>query len=233
MEEFLLTQEDPQTCDPLQWRHSQFPNVSHWRMTFFLWKICLKFWWEFYLGSAVAVEQIFLWRTEQKPDTIWWEAIHDIGHTSFDFPPSNLICRYLSKLVTERVATCHIGNQLGLKPAKMALFGISSKHATADQIDTQHTVNKSHFTYPHALNCKLYSSDQDTVCSVPVQCPHTSGQWQLLTLLKVRESYCGAELLHCGPSLFYKMWLLMYICPFRCFILWCENLFNLHKFPTA
>ena len=90
----------------------------------------------------------------------------------------------------------------------MALFGISSKHATADQIDTQHTVNKSHFTYPritHALNCKLYSSDQDTVCSVSVQCPHTSGQWQLLTLLKVRESYCGAELLHCGPSLFYKM----------------------------
>ena len=33
------------------------------------------------------------------------------------------------KISTEQVASCHIGSlQLGLKPSKMALFGISSKH---------------------------------------------------------------------------------------------------------
>ena len=47
-------------------------------------------------------------------------------------------CRYESKFVTEQIVTCHIGNQLGLKPAKMALLAFCQNMQL--HIDMQHTV---------------------------------------------------------------------------------------------
>jgi hypothetical protein len=68
MEEFLLTQEDPQTCDPLQWSTftvPEFVSLAHDILSVEdMFKILARI---LYLGSAVAVEQIFSGGRDRNP----------------------------------------------------------------------------------------------------------------------------------------------------------------------